>query len=85
MRLVSKDKSKGDKAKLAIRPQHLILDPKGPLKGKVTLVERLGTETVVELLSKNNTKFRFAAAQNMELSNGDEVGFKIDAKCAHIF
>ena len=85
VRLVSQEKKPGSKVKLAVRPQHLILDAKGPIKGKVTLVERLGTETVLELLSEKKTKFRYAAHQNIDLSIGDKVGFKIDAKKAHIF
>ncbi|NRB02857.1 MAG: ABC transporter ATP-binding protein, partial [Rhodobacteraceae bacterium] len=50
VRFVSKDKTAGQAARLGIRPQHLILDTNGSLKGEITLVERLGTETVAELI-----------------------------------
>jgi len=46
--LVSKDKNAGDPVVLGIRPQHLTVAQDGPITGQVTLVERLGTETVVE-------------------------------------
>ena len=50
----------GAAARMGVRPQHLVLDPNGQLKGTVTLVERLGTETVVELRTQDGTPFRFA-------------------------
>lgn len=84
-RLVSGDKAQGDAVKLGIRPQHLILDDNGPLKGKATLVERLGTETVVELISDKQTSFRFASPESLDIANGQEVSFSFNAAAAHIF
>jgi multiple sugar transport system ATP-binding protein len=85
VRLVSKDKTKGATTRIGIRPQHLVLDPKGGLKGEVTLVERLGTETVVELISEKGTKFRFATPDNLELAVGDTAQFTADPKDGHLF
>ena len=85
IRLVSGDKKQGDKARLGVRPQHMRIDKKGPLKGQVTLVERLGTETIVELVSDDNTLFRFASPDVPELANGDEVRFAFDTDKAHLF
>ena len=48
-RLVNKEKKKGDAVRVGVRPQHLFIDPDGGLNGEITLIERLGTETVVEL------------------------------------
>ena len=85
VRLVSSEKKKGDSAKLGIRPQHMMLDPKGALKGEVTLVERLGTETIVELLTAENTPFRFASPDSPDIKMGDKVAFSFDESKAHIF
>ena len=85
VRLVSTQKSAGESAKLGIRPQHLSLDPDGPVKGKITLIERLGTETVVELIGANDTVFRFASPESPDLSLGQEVAFSFDASKAHLF
>ena len=85
VRLVSSDKAKGDAARLGIRPQHMVLDPKGQLKGEVTLVERLGTETIVELISKQGTVFRFASPESPEIKIGDIVAFTFDQSKAHLF
>jgi multiple sugar transport system ATP-binding protein len=85
VRLVSTEKSIGDAVKLGIRPQHLVLDDKGPLEGTVSLVERLGTDTIVELMAADNTLFRFATAEAINLTSGDTVRFAYDPEKVHIF
>ena len=85
VRLVSTEKSIGDAVKLGIRPQHLVLDDKGPLEGTVSLVERLGTDTIVELMAADNTLFRFATAEAINLTSGDTVRFAYDHEKVHIF
>ena len=85
VRLVSTEKKAGDAARFGIRPQHMVLDKKGQLKGKITLIERLGTETIIELISAAGTPFRFASPEVPELELGDEVAFSFDASKAHIF
>ena len=84
-RLVSTDKSAGDSVKLGIRPQHLVIDEQGVLEGNVTLVERLGTETILELLTPGGTLFRFASAESLDVAVGQDLRFSLDAAQAHIF
>ena len=55
------------------------------MAGKVTLVERLGTETIVELVSMQGTAFRFASGDVSDLNVGEEVRFSFDASLAHLF
>ena len=85
IRLVSTDKKAGIQARIGIRPQHLKPDPNGQLVGKVTLVERLGTETIVELVSKKGAPFRFVSGDVSDLSIGDEARFSFDQSLAHLF
>jgi len=85
IRLVSSDKTKGDKVRLGIRPQYLQLDSKGGVKGHITLVERLGTETVVELKTSEDTVFRFASPDLLDLEVGQQVSFSFAAEKAHLF
>lgn len=85
VRLVSTGKSQGAEARLGVRPQHMSLDPQGQLRGTVTLVERLGTETVVELVTGSQTSFRFASPESLDIANGDEVAFSFDPGRAHLF
>jgi multiple sugar transport system ATP-binding protein len=85
IRLVSSAKQKGATARLGIRPQHLEINPKGSLKGMVTLVEKLGTETIVELVTATKTPFRFASPDTPDLKTGDKVSFSFAPAKAHIF
>ena len=85
LRLVSSAKKSGDAARIGIRPQHLVLDPKGPIVGTVALVERLGTETVMEMRSDSDVQFRFASPENLDFNTGDEVRFSFEKEKAHLF
>ena len=85
VRLVSSNKKAGDEARLGIRPQHLRLDDNGQLKGKITLVECLGTETVVELFDSEGKMFRFASPDASSLRVEQEVAFSSDQTKAHLF
>ena len=86
IKLVSSQKGKSENGRLGIRPQHLRIDSKGILKGKITLVERLGIETIVELITvKENIPFRFATPHTPELSVGQEISFSFDISKAHLF
>ena len=85
VRLVGKTKAIGDSVRLGIRPQHLTMDPSGQLKGRATLVENLGTETVIDLTSDNGTSFRFASPESLDVKTGQEVSFSFHPATAHIF
>jgi len=85
VRLVSREKTKGNNVRVGIRPQHLRIDQRGGLQGEVTLIERLGTETVVELENILGGKFRFATHEPVELKPGDRVNFNADGRKAHLF
>ena len=85
IRLVSADKTAGTAIRLGIRPQHLILDPTGPLRGTVTLIEQLGTETVLELVSSGETQFRFASPENLSVESGQQIAFRFEPQMAHLF
>ena len=85
IRLTSPEKQANDRIRLGIRPQHLQINEKGNLVGKVTLVEKLGTETVIELSTKSGTSFRYAAAETPNISIGDSLKFKFESNRAHLF
>lgn len=83
--VVSSQKKAGDAVRLGVRPQHLVLDANGPLRGLVTLVERLGTETVVELKTSAGTLFRFASPEMLDIQSGQQVAFAFAPEQAHLF
>jgi len=85
IRLVSNKKSNSASIRLGIRPQHLKIDKSGPIEGRVTMIERLGTETVVELISLESLPFRFVSSDTLDLTVGESVRFNFDAELAHLF
>lgn len=85
IRLTTKQKNTNDPVRLGVRPQHLQINEKGNLAGQVTLVEKLGTETVVELITENGTPFRYAAAETPDIAIGDNLKFEFESHRAHLF
>lgn len=86
IKLVSSQKGKSEDVRLGIRPQHLHIDPRGILKGQITLIEKLGIETIVELITiKEKLPFRFVTIENPEITVGQEISFSFDASNAHLF
>ena len=71
-------------ARLGFRPQDLTLDPKGQISGEVTLIERLGTETVVELATADHITLRYALVEEVSFALGDTIKLKIDPAKAHV-
>ena len=85
IRLTSEHKIVNDTVRLGIRPQHLNIHEKGNLTGQVTLVEKLGTETVVELMTEDGTPFRYSAAETPDITLGESLKFKFESSKAHLF
>jgi multiple sugar transport system ATP-binding protein len=85
IRLVSTEKASASPIRLGVRPQHLKIDKLGPIEGRVIMIERLGTETVVELISSKSTPFRFVSSDTLGMTVGETVSFNFDAKLAHLF
>lgn len=75
----------GQPATLGIRPQYLVPADGGPLKGTVTVSERLGTETVVEVATEAGDRLMAALAEDTILSPGSTVAFGFDGARANLF
>ena len=76
----------GQTATLGVRPQDLSpAGEDGMLHGKVTLTERLGSETVVNLALKDGSQLIAALSEDAILEEGAEANFRFDPAQAHIF
>lgn len=76
----------GQTATLGVRPQYLApAGDDGMLHGKVTLTERLGSETVVNLTLKDGTQLIAALSEDAILEAGTEANFGFQPEQAHIF
>jgi len=75
-------------AKLGIRPQYLNVpedDRSGSLHGRVALVERLGTETVVNVELARGGRVVAALAEDRPLELGSEIALGFEPSSAHLF
>ncbi|SNY93355.1 carbohydrate ABC transporter ATP-binding protein, CUT1 family [Cohaesibacter sp. ES.047] len=79
--------SKGDKAVLGVRPQYLKMAPAGSgmLHGTVTLSERLGTETVVDIALKSGGKVIASFDEDLIVNPGEPLDLIFDPEQAHLF
>jgi multiple sugar transport system ATP-binding protein len=78
----------GGKAILGIRPQYLVPSPvpsEGMLHGNIVLTERLGAETVVEVVLKDGSSIIAALNEDHVLRPGAEIGLRFDPGRAHLF
>ncbi|MDB2663007.1 sn-glycerol-3-phosphate ABC transporter ATP-binding protein UgpC [Paracoccaceae bacterium] len=77
----------GQKATLGVRPHYFAPtgDEVGMLHGKVTLTERLGAETVVNITLRDGTNLIAALAEDQIYSLGQPVGLDFDPAKAHLF
>lgn len=77
----------GQKATLGVRPHYFTPtgDEVGMLHGKVTLTERLGAETVVNITLRDGTNVIAALAEDQIYSLGQPVGLDFDPAKAHLF
>ena len=78
----------GTRLKLGIRPQYLVptvSGPSGRLHGTVTLTERLGSETVVNLSLVDGTQLIAALSEDAIFERGREISFGFDPSKVHLF
>ena len=72
---------------IGLRPESLALVPagQGQVQAKVELVESLGAETLIYLLTDNGAPLVVRFNTRTELHVGSSVGVQIDADSAHLF
>ena len=78
----------GVRAKLGIRPQYLSVTEStagGALHGRVALVERLGTETVVNVELTRGGNIVAALSEDRPLAVGRDIALSFDPAQAHLF
>ncbi len=76
------------KALLGLRPQYLSISDKnadGALHGNVTLVERLGTETVVNVELARGGRIVAALSEDKPMELGTEIALTFEPNQVHLF
>ncbi|RPE66308.1 carbohydrate ABC transporter ATP-binding protein (CUT1 family) [Pacificibacter maritimus] len=65
----------GDKMTLGIRPQNLDFDPNGPVHGTIEMAERLGSETILNCKTADNTPLLAVLDRDESFAHGAAVRF----------
>jgi multiple sugar transport system ATP-binding protein len=81
----SRGLSPGSKALLGIRPEHLAIDPQGPLTATVDVVEVLGAETIVHTRLPSETPVTVSLRGISGVRQGDTVRLGFSDRFAHVF
>ncbi len=87
------DTPNAGKGVLGIRPQDLrpvskdeiVVGKDGMLIGNVTLAERMGIETVVDVALQDGSRVLVSLAEDREFAQGEEITLGFDAAKAHLF
>jgi multiple sugar transport system ATP-binding protein len=85
--------SSGSPARLGIRPQHLDVLPAGEgpppgsltLQGTIDLSERLGSETILEVILSDGTRLVVALARDAQYMPGEPVTLLVTPARTHLF
>lgn len=81
--------STGDRAVLGVRPQALRGEAdsgsEGTIRGIVSLIERLGHETIVSLDTASGERALAAIPRDEMFETGSAVTFRFDPAAAHLF
>jgi multiple sugar transport system ATP-binding protein len=76
----------GDTARLGIRPQYLSpVEGTGQLKGKIALAERLGAETVIEIILPDSKSLIASLTRDAIFPIGSEIKLTFETSEAHLF
>lgn len=77
--------SVGDSMTLGIRPQVLNFAPDGPVKGAIEMVERLGSETILNCKTADDTALLAVLDHDEDFDHGAGVRFSFDPAQAILF
>ncbi|RDI56390.1 ABC transporter ATP-binding protein [Microvirga subterranea] len=79
----------GQEAVLGLRPHYLARttagDGEGSIRGKVSLVERLGTETIVSFETPSTERVIAVIPKDIEIGFDSAVEFSFDPALAHVY
>lgn len=79
--------AKGDRAVMGLRPQYMSADGAGSgrVEGKVVVAERLGSETVADLVLRDGTHLIATFSEDRVLPADQAVALRFDPAEAHLF
>jgi multiple sugar transport system ATP-binding protein len=75
----------GDQVKLGVRPEHVLLEEGGELRGEIEALEHLGPRTYLHARLDDGTPLVVQTAGDTSIREGDRPAFRIRAEACHVF
>ena len=75
----------GQKLTLGIRPEHVLVEPHGPLSGEVEVIEHLGARAYIHARLAGGTKFVAESSGDTNVRAGDAIRFQLRRELTHLF
>ena len=70
---------------LGVRPEHLVIDPDGAVAGTVSVVERLGSETVLWVAAAGGSRLAVRTQPHRGVATGDAIRLAVAPENLHHF
>lgn len=75
----------GQRVTIGIRPEHVVIDPRGPLRGTVEVIEHLGARAYIHARLADQNRFVAEAPAEIRVHAGEQISFQIRGEMAHVF
>jgi multiple sugar transport system ATP-binding protein len=75
----------GERVKLGVRPEHVVLEQDGELPGEIDVLEHLGPRAYLHARLADGTRLVAQAPGDTPVRGGDRVRFRIRPEAAHLF
>jgi multiple sugar transport system ATP-binding protein len=79
------DLQAGESVTVGIRPDHVTVDPTGPISGRIALVEELGENHLLYVDTEHGPRLTARAPGNAKHRIGERVSVTFDAQSCHLF
>jgi multiple sugar transport system ATP-binding protein len=83
--ILDKRASAQQRLTFGVRAEAISIDPAGPLRGNVEVVERLGDRTLVHVKLQDGSTIVAEDVGSSRVAIGDTVGMSVDGNAAHLF
>ncbi len=75
----------GEKIKLGVRPEHVVLDPQGGFQGEVEALEHLGPRAYIHARLADGSRFVAQTGGDSKARPGERVAFRLRCEATHLF
>ncbi len=75
----------GERIKLGVRPEHVVLEPQGNLQGEIEALEHLGPRAYIHARLSDGSRLVAQTGGDTQARPGDRVAFGLRSEATHLF